>query len=279
MSDNRDIPLPLRRQVRQACGFGCAICGIPIGDYHHIIEFSIVESHDFDNLIFLCDNHHRMVKYMPVELIREFKNKPINLKTGTSNPLPFYLLGNEFNLFVGNNHYSKIFYDQTITYPIIVDDKPLISVKAENNELLISLSIYDERGNPLFIIDDNQIVFSAGDNWDVVSEGTTWTVRSALHHITFEINIDVFKRLIIIRRGRFYFNNWQVDISMRNGVGFNKGDNGSRINGMSIGSNPSNAFGFVVHDDRSVSNGLVLGDCPTFDEVPCMFRWSPGTNS
>ncbi len=37
------IPLPIQREVRQRCGFGCVICGLPLYDYDHIIGWAETE--------------------------------------------------------------------------------------------------------------------------------------------------------------------------------------------------------------------------------------------
>jgi len=33
----RNIPLPIQREVRQRCGFGCVICGTLLYEYDHIL--------------------------------------------------------------------------------------------------------------------------------------------------------------------------------------------------------------------------------------------------
>ena len=51
----RTIPEDIKRQVRQACGFGCVCCGLAIATYEHIDpEFHFAESHDPDKMAYLC---------------------------------------------------------------------------------------------------------------------------------------------------------------------------------------------------------------------------------
>ncbi len=48
---SRTIPEDVKRQVRQACGFGCVCCGFAIVTYEHIEpEFHNAESHDPENM-------------------------------------------------------------------------------------------------------------------------------------------------------------------------------------------------------------------------------------
>lgn len=39
--NSRNIPLPIQREVRQRCGFGCVICGMPLYEYEHMEEWAL----------------------------------------------------------------------------------------------------------------------------------------------------------------------------------------------------------------------------------------------
>ncbi|WNG79930.1 hypothetical protein C6A86_016810 [Mycobacterium sp. ITM-2016-00316] len=72
MSDDRPpIPDPMKREVRQRCGFGCVICGHPIYEYEHMDDYAVVKRHGVANITLLCDGHHRLktgVSYRSIEL-------------------------------------------------------------------------------------------------------------------------------------------------------------------------------------------------------------------
>ena len=53
------IPSGIQREVRQRCGFGCVICGMPLYEYEHMKEWAIVREHVADDITLLCDQHHR----------------------------------------------------------------------------------------------------------------------------------------------------------------------------------------------------------------------------
>ncbi len=58
----RHIPDQIKRQVRQHCGFGCAICGVTITEYEHFSpDFVDADCHSADGIVLLCPNHHAMV--------------------------------------------------------------------------------------------------------------------------------------------------------------------------------------------------------------------------
>jgi hypothetical protein len=54
----RAIPEPVKREVRQRCGFGCVICGKPLYDYDHKLGFSKVRRHVAEQITLLCPTHH-----------------------------------------------------------------------------------------------------------------------------------------------------------------------------------------------------------------------------
>jgi 5-methylcytosine-specific restriction endonuclease McrA len=74
-----DIPDGIKREVRQRCGFGCVLCGFPIYEYEHIIDYSIVREHVAANLTLLCPNHH-------AQKTRKLISRQV-VETANANPL------------------------------------------------------------------------------------------------------------------------------------------------------------------------------------------------
>lgn len=60
MNNRPNIPAKLKRKVRQRCGFGRIICGLPIYEYDHIVEYSKTKHHNEGELTLLCPTHHSM---------------------------------------------------------------------------------------------------------------------------------------------------------------------------------------------------------------------------
>jgi hypothetical protein len=46
----RYVPAEIKRAVRQRCGFGCVLCGVPIFQYDHMIPFAEVQEHTEENI-------------------------------------------------------------------------------------------------------------------------------------------------------------------------------------------------------------------------------------
>ena len=80
----RDIPLPVKRQLRQESGFGCCLCGNPIIEYHHIQPFGRQQTHDPVHMMTLCPLHHHeaTVGGLTEEEQRRSKDDPANIRHG-----------------------------------------------------------------------------------------------------------------------------------------------------------------------------------------------------
>ena len=74
------IPQAIKREVRQRCCFGCVHCGNPIIEYHHIIPWNQVQTHEEDNLTILCSNCHKKVTngLISCAQVIEWNNNPYN---------------------------------------------------------------------------------------------------------------------------------------------------------------------------------------------------------
>ena len=56
----RHPPVSVRRELLIEARFGCAICLVPIIEFHHIIEFSKIGHYDTRHMLALCPTHHTM---------------------------------------------------------------------------------------------------------------------------------------------------------------------------------------------------------------------------
>jgi hypothetical protein len=90
MTINRNPPLPLKREVLVEAGHRCAIptCRQTTTEIAHIIPWSKVKKHEFDNLIALCPNCHT-----------RFDNKEIDRKS---------MIQYKMNLSIVNSRYGDL---------------------------------------------------------------------------------------------------------------------------------------------------------------------------
>src|SRR5258705_9230975 len=95
----RDIPEPVKLQVRQRCGFGCVVCGNPFIQYEHFDpEYKDAKDHLAEGITLLCGSCHdqttkglmskEMVAYCnlnPYAISKGFAHG--RLKIGLNNPI------------------------------------------------------------------------------------------------------------------------------------------------------------------------------------------------
>ena len=219
-----DIPEPLKRQIRQKCGFGCVICGIPVYHYDHLDDYSKVKSHELENLVLLCPNHHqdKTSHRLPQALLNSAASNPRNLSHSRSSPYRFFMTGDQTNLWVGGNLFSFRFSDiaSDIFTAIEISGKSVMSIQHEDGSLLLNLVLSDLSGKEVLRIERGELVISTGV-WDYRIEGRLVEIRSE----TAKIDV-VFSFLddgIRIDRGLFLLGGKGIVVNAENYVMFPNG--------------------------------------------------------
>ena len=208
---SRNIPLPIQREVRRRCGFGCVVCGMPLYEYEHMLGWANVQRHAAEEITLLCDQHHRerTAGLLPIEAVTEANANPFNLRAGVSKPYDLHFSGDKCEAVLGSNTFTFEYRGEpTFTVPVGVDGLPLLAFLLDDNHLLLHLRLFDEANNPVLEIVNNQLVYSVAP-WDIRLVGTNLVVRDAPRKILIDITFDVPNR-IIINRGRFLFNGVEI---------------------------------------------------------------------
>jgi hypothetical protein len=199
---SRNIPDPVKREVRQRCGFGCVICGSIIYTYHHIEPpFDQAKVHNPENIVLLCgDCHTRATKgLLSSDTIKKASRNPKCLEQGFSHfPLdvgeqfPVILLGN--STFVGNPTIIRAFGK-----PLFIVEPP----EESGSPFRISAAFYDRLGNEVCRIVQNELQ-GLTSNWDITNVGRKISVRRAHRQIALQMRSDPPNRLIIENLDMFY---------------------------------------------------------------------------
>lgn len=205
------ITAEIKRKVRTDAGFGCVICGMPIIEYHHIIPYAQVKKHEADNLVPLCDLHHKKFHQhlIPVEEITKAKANPFNLTTQTIKDN--FMLSNYKDLRIKMG--SNIFINTQKV--IAVNDFPLIEIKKDElNRPLLNVKFFDDN-NVLIaeVIDNEWIVMRESEKiWDLTWTSGKLKINSSLKKIFLELQINAIENTIELRADLFYKN---VSIKIR----------------------------------------------------------------
>lgn len=215
--NSRNIPLPIQREVRQRCGFGCVICGMPLYEYEHMAEWAQVKRHVADEITLLCDQHHREKTggLLPKEVVEEANKNPFNLREGVSKPYNLHFSGKKAEVEIGGNSFTC--EDRgygTVMMPISVDGIPLIGLVLADGHLLLNLVIFDEFNSPILHIKNNQLFYSTSP-WDIQLVGTKLTIREAHRKILIEIEFFPPNK-VIINKGRFLCNGVEILVKPTN---------------------------------------------------------------
>jgi hypothetical protein len=215
--NSRNIPLPTQREVRQRCGFGCVLCGMPLYEYEHMEEWANVQRHVAEEITLLCDQHHREKTggLLPKEAVRQANANPHNLREGVSKPYTLHFSGREAEIVIGGNSFTC--EDQgygTIMVPISIDGVALVGFILGDAHLLLNLAVFDECNTPVLQIKNNQLFYSIAP-WDIELVGTVLTIREAHRKILLEVQFLPPNRLVI-SRDRFLRNGVEVLVRPEN---------------------------------------------------------------
>lgn len=203
MADRIHFPEPTKREVRQRCGFGCVICGLPLYEYEHVDEYRTVEEHDPSNITLLCPNHHaeKTRKRLPADVVRAANADPHNRKCGQSARDTLHFGSDRATLDLGSNVATADGHHDLVG--VMVDEIPLIGFRYEDGRYLLQANVFDQRSELVLKIFDNELVYSTGV-WDIEYVGQTLTMRSASGVVIFEIQFIPEEGKISVPRGRMF---------------------------------------------------------------------------
>jgi trigger factor len=212
--DRPPIPLPIQREVRQRCGFGCVICGIPLYEYEHMLEWAVVQRHITEEITLLCDKHHREKTsgLLPKEDVTKANENPHNLIEGVSKPYDLHYSGSECEVFIGSNSFTTIDKGYgTQIIPVIIDEIPIVGFIMSEGHLLLTLNLFDDFNNFILRIVNNELVYKV-TSWDIQFVGRNLIIRKSKGDILIDITFEVPNK-IIINRGKLRCNGIDIVIS------------------------------------------------------------------
>lgn len=213
-NDRPPIPEPIKRAVRQRCGFGCVVCGFPIYDYHHMSPYSEVREHTEENLTLLCKTHHGQVPHLLTnEQVAKANNRPYCRQRGITSPYGLQFEGHSAFCLVGTCMFMGASnpIGDTVFRPIAIDGIDPICLRIRpDGALFVSATIFDENNSEILIIRENELVLQA-DQWDVEFKGPRLILRQGRGRVFFDIEFRPPNELWI-RRARLLYNGIEVRV-------------------------------------------------------------------
>lgn len=212
MSQRPAIPESTKRIVRRDAFFGCAICGNPLIEYCHIIPYSVSLDSSPENLVALCPNHHTIYDFGNISRskIREHKANPINKNKDVKDR--FDIEGVVPIIEAGSN----IFENTPIL--MVIDCRNIVTLRREDDELLLNALLYDQNNNLLAFIKDNEWNVLSGIPWDIEYHivAKALIVRTRPRNILLRLRID---KGVVHFSGLLSYNGFRVQVT-RNRIVF-----------------------------------------------------------
>lgn len=178
----RYIPLPVRRALRQEAHFGCAECGAPILEYHHIIPLAERNHNDPDHMVALCPTHHRQFGKLTRQKSYDVKANPRNR---THNKL-YGELGTDkevTSFLVGSNTYKDT--------PVIFSyfGRAIIRYNIENRQALLDVYIPKPDMWPDVYINRNDMIVNSSGMWDIEFRTNYLKIQKKSSENFFELDL------------------------------------------------------------------------------------------
>jgi hypothetical protein len=214
---SRNIPEPMKRAVRQRCGFGCVFCGLPLYEYEHLKGWADVHEHVEEDITLLCDQHHREKTsgLLPPDQVAAANAAPYNLTAGASKPYDLHFAGSRCEIVIGTNRaVADPLPGGAAMCALMIDGVSMAHFRVSDDHLLLSLRVFDEVNRLVLLVIDNQLVYSMAP-WDIELVGRKLVVREAAGRILADIEFDPTGGKIVVDRGRFLLNGVELLVTPR----------------------------------------------------------------
>jgi hypothetical protein len=179
----RNVPERIARQLRQEAGFGCCVCGMPIIQYHHIVEWAVEKHFRTIDMMVLCPTHHDQATKgaMPEAEQRHYKSNPENIRRGFAK---------------GPLEVRQDYCAAEIGSVTVVGEGTFLRIAGEDifgmhmgtGNLEISLRLYNERDELLMEIDRNEWISGDPLPWDIEADWQFLVLRERARQISVSLN-------------------------------------------------------------------------------------------
>ncbi len=210
---SRYIKKEEQSKVDKSSNFKCAWCGVNLMERHHIVQYADGGKNCSDNLILLCPNCHTLVhqgKIIKQELLERKKKLSGEIDRSSG----YLSIINKCKVIIGGN----IFIDT----PNIINynGENIIRMKVENNNLYISLRLYNKKRNLICWVEDNKWWVENEEIFDFTYTKSTFKVE---YDKDISINISIVPETDTIEiSGNIYMNGYLLKFDKENIRYFNE---------------------------------------------------------
>jgi hypothetical protein len=202
LSKSRNIKKSEKEKVDKSSGLKCAWCGVNMKERHHINFYSEGGSNKAENLILLCPNCHTLVHNGSIKKTDLLKRRK-ELSGCVNRSAGFLSIENKFGVKLGSNIF--------IETPNLIQShgENLIVVQSNDNQMLISLILYDKNKNLICWMHENKWWVENEEIFDFIVSKNKFVVISKERDINLEIKIE--KEFITVK-GCLFINGYKLEL-------------------------------------------------------------------
>jgi hypothetical protein len=207
------IPSHIKRKVRQRCGFGCVICGLPIYEYDHLPGYERVKRHRADELTLLCPMHHteKTKGLLPVERVAAADRSPFNRQQLGTSPHALWFGGTAPEIVLGTQLFTCDDPRRpTVMIPILANRQAPFGFTLDRGGMTLSLDARDSKNRRVLYIHESELVV-ATVAWDATFVGSTLTIWEKSRDLALQLEIAPPRRVTITR---YHVNSNGVEIDV-----------------------------------------------------------------
>jgi len=203
---SRYIPADVKRAIRQACGFGCVVCGAALYQYEHIDPiWADATVHDPEHMALLCATFHYKVPRGPGHPKSDFpmaRRSPRCLRDGVTRE--FLVCGDPFGVCVNLGSVATIGCNPILRV-LGVDLISVSPAETIDGPAQLNARFEDADGHVLLDIAQSELMVRS-DNWDVEIVGPMLTIWDDQRRVVMELESRPrhslrFNRLRLRHRG------------------------------------------------------------------------------
>ena len=201
MQPRPPIPGRIKRKVRQRCGFGCVICGLPIYEYDHKPGFANVKRHRAEELTLLCPNHHaeKTKGLLPEARVEAADREPFNLHRGSTSPYFLWFDGTAPEIVLGQLIFTCADSRRpTVMLPVVVHRYIPIGFTLDTKGLMLNLDARDSKNNQVLLIRESELILST-TTWDATLVGHTLSIWEKSGGLSLSMEFQPPHRIVITR--------------------------------------------------------------------------------
>jgi trigger factor len=201
MEQRPPIPAAIKREVRQRCGFGCVICGLPIYEYDHKPGFANTLQHRADEITLLCPNHHaeKTKGLLPKGRVEEADRNPLNRRQSDTSIHSLWFSGFAPEIVLGKLLFTcEDSRRPTVMIPVLVRGYAPIGFTLDSNGLMLNVDARDSTNKSVLLIKESELILSTGV-WDATFVGQSLRIWDTSGSLSIDLKFAPPNRIIFLR--------------------------------------------------------------------------------